>query len=131
MTKVDVWEQHERACALSPPAGEFVTVAKVESIPPGQSRVVVVGDRLIAIFHDRGQFHAISDVCPHMGASLGEGHLENGIVTCPWHGWRFRIADGTWCDNPCIKIDRFEVRVVGDEIQVCVDCPPRDPTRVE
>jgi len=56
-----------------------------------------------------------------MGASLAEGYVEEGVVTCPWHAWRFRLADGTWCDNPRIKTDSFEVRVVGDEIQVL--CP--------
>jgi nitrite reductase (NADH) small subunit/3-phenylpropionate/trans-cinnamate dioxygenase ferredoxin subunit len=42
------------------------------------------------------------------------------VVTCPWHAWRFDICDGTWRDNPKIKIDAFEVRVEGDEIQVRV-----------
>lgn len=96
----------------------FVTVAKVGSIPPGQGATFTVGDRLVAVFHVDGQYFAIDDLCPHMGASLGAGHVEDGIVTCPWHAWRFRVCDGTWCDNPRIKTDTFEVRVVGDEIQV-------------
>ena len=28
------------------------------------------------------------------------------------------MTDGTWCDNPRIKTEVFEVRVVDDEIQV-------------
>jgi nitrite reductase (NADH) small subunit/3-phenylpropionate/trans-cinnamate dioxygenase ferredoxin subunit len=102
---------------------EFRTVCKVGDIPEGEGRTVAVGDKLIAVFHDRGQFCAIDDVCPHMGASLGDGHLENGVVTCPWHAWRFRVADGTWADNPRIKIGSYPVRVVGDEVQV----QPPDP----
>jgi nitrite reductase (NADH) small subunit/3-phenylpropionate/trans-cinnamate dioxygenase ferredoxin subunit len=53
-----------------------------------------------------------------MGASLGAGMLEDGVVTCPWHAWRFRLTDGAWCDSPQVGIDTFEVRVRGDEIQV-------------
>jgi nitrite reductase (NADH) small subunit/3-phenylpropionate/trans-cinnamate dioxygenase ferredoxin subunit len=53
-----------------------------------------------------------------MGASLGAGMLEEGVVTCPWHAWRFRLTDGVWCDSPRVAIDTFEVRVEGDEIQV-------------
>ena len=53
-----------------------------------------------------------------MGALLASGCLDGNVVTCPWHAWRFRVTDGTWCDNPRIKTDVFEVRVVGDEIQV-------------
>ena len=98
----------------------FVTVAKTGSIPPGQGATFTVGDRLVAVFFVDGQYFAIDDLCPHMGASLSAGHVENGTVTCPWHAWRFKVTDGTWCDNPRIKTDAFEVRVVGDEIQVQV-----------
>ena len=81
---------------------------------------MAVGDRLVAVFNQGGKYSAIDDLCPHMGASLGAGHCEDGIVTCPWHAWRFRLSDGTWTDSPRIKIDTFETRVVGDEIQVRV-----------
>ncbi len=97
---------------------EFVTVAKVGSIPEGQGAPFTIGDRIVAVFNVGGQYHAIDDICPHMGASLSAGFVEEATVTCPWHAWRFCVRDGTWCDNPTIKIDRFETRVVGDEIQV-------------
>jgi nitrite reductase (NADH) small subunit/3-phenylpropionate/trans-cinnamate dioxygenase ferredoxin subunit len=67
----------------------------------------------------QGRYQAIDDICPHMGASLGAGYLdEEGVVTCPWHAWRFRVCDGKWADNPRLSVDTFEVRVQGDEIQV-------------
>ncbi|MFV2069947.1 MAG: Rieske (2Fe-2S) protein, partial [Pirellulales bacterium] len=84
-----------------------------------------VGDRLVAVFHEGGDYYAIDDVCPHMGASLGAGEVCDGVVACPWHAWRFSIHDGTWRDCPRVKIDSFEVRVVGDEIQVRV--PEKEP----
>jgi nitrite reductase (NADH) small subunit len=98
--------------------GTFHTVARVGELPEGEGKTVVIGKRLIALFHNQGQYHAIDDCCPHMGASLSGGWVEQGIVTCPWHAWRFRISDGTWADNPRIKIGCYRVRVVGDEIQI-------------
>ena len=81
----------------------------------------MVGERLVAVFRFQGEYFAINDLCPHMGASLGAGYLdEEGAVTCPWHAWRFNVCNGTWCDNPRLKTDTFEVRVEGDEIQVRV-----------
>jgi nitrite reductase (NADH) small subunit len=79
-----------------------------------------VGNRIIAVFRVNGQYHAIDDVCPHMGASLSSGYQEDGIVTCPWHAWRFRLADGAWADNPRLKIGCYPVRVEGDCIQIQV-----------
>jgi len=97
---------------------EFIPVAKVGAIEEGHGATFTVGDRIVAVFLENGEYFAINDLCPHMGASLAAGHFEEGVVTCPWHAWRFRVDDGTWCDNPKVKTDAFEVRVEGDEIQV-------------
>jgi len=97
---------------------EFHAVCRVGDLGEGEGRTVQVGNKLIAVFCDRGQYFAIDDVCPHMGASLAGGYLEEGIVTCPWHAWRFRLADGAWADNPRLKIGCYPVRVVGEEIQI-------------
>lgn len=97
---------------------EFMTVARVGEIPEGRGLTVMAGEKLVALFNDGGTYLAIDDLCPHMGASLGAGELAGGIVTCPWHAWRFRVCDGTWCDNPRIKIASYETRIVGEDIQV-------------
>src|SRR6185436_13269900 len=107
---------------------DFVTVAKVGEILDGQGQAFAVNGRMVAVFNENGKYSAIDDFCPHMGASLAGGYLEAGIVTCPWHAWRFCIHDGKWCDNPKVKIDAFEVRVDGDEIQVRVPPKQNAPT---
>jgi nitrite reductase (NADH) small subunit/3-phenylpropionate/trans-cinnamate dioxygenase ferredoxin subunit len=104
---------------------EFQTVAKVGSIPPGTGRAFPVDGRVIAVFNDQGTYRAIDDFCPHMGASLASGDLEDSIVTCPWHAWRFDTRDGTWCDNRKIKISSYEVRLLGDDIQIKVEKPTK------
>ncbi len=108
-------------CSMS----EFFTVAKVGDIPDGEGRAYAVNGRMVAVFLENGNYQAIDDFCPHMGASLAGGYVEDGIVSCPWHAWRFKTCDGTWCDNPKISIDSFDVHVQGDEIRVNV--PDKEP----
>ena len=97
---------------------DWVTAAKVGDIAEGQGVTVTVGEKLVALFFADGKYFAIDDLCPHMGASLGAGEVVGSAVTCPWHAWRFRVTDGCWLDNPKLKIACFEVRVVGNEVQV-------------
>jgi nitrite reductase (NADH) small subunit/3-phenylpropionate/trans-cinnamate dioxygenase ferredoxin subunit len=99
---------------------EFRTVCRVGEIAADEGKTVSVGNKLIAVFRHGEQYYAIDDCCPHMGASLGDGHVENGVVTCTWHAWRFRLRDGAWADNPRISIGCYPVRVEGDEVQVQV-----------
>ena len=99
---------------------EFVTVARVGEIPEGAGKAFTVNDRLVAVFQVKGEYHAVNDCCPHMGASLADGEMHENTIVCPWHAWRFRVTDGAWCDNPRVKTEVYEVRVAGDEIQVSV-----------
>jgi nitrite reductase (NADH) small subunit len=113
---------------------EFTTVAKVGEIPIGEARSFPVNGRIVGVFHIEGGYHAVNDICPHMGANLSGGYVEGTAVYCPWHAWRFCVKDGTWLDSPNskVKTDSYEVRVVGDEIQVLVpDPPPRTPPVVD
>lgn len=106
---------------------ELHRVCKVDELPEGETKVIQAGNKIIAVFNDKGSLCAIEDTCPHMGASLAGGHVENGIVTCPWHAWRFRLSDGTWADNPKIKIGAYEVKVEGGELKVEVPDRPTTP----
>jgi nitrite reductase (NADH) small subunit len=102
---------------------EFVSVARVGDIPAGEGRAFRVGQKLVAVFYVDGQYTAIDDICPHMGASLATGYVEDGGVTCPWHAWRFSIKDGTWLDNPQSKLCQktYQVQVIGDEVCVAAE----------
>jgi nitrite reductase (NADH) small subunit/3-phenylpropionate/trans-cinnamate dioxygenase ferredoxin subunit len=107
---------------LDPP---FVTVAQVGEIAEGHGRAFPIAKRMVAVFLHEGQYFAIDDFCPHQGASLAEGYVEGCAVACPWHHWRFSLDDGSWLDNPKIKIDKFKVRVFGQDIQVQVPEAPQ------
>ncbi len=99
------------------------TIAKTTDVPVGEGRTYPVDGKLIALFNVDGQFLAVNDLCPHMGASLSEGWVEDGAVTCPWHAWRFCLKDGSWLDAPKSKVrtETFDVRVEGDDVLIDVE----------
>ena len=104
--------------------GTLHKVCRVGELKDGESGTLAVNRKVIAIFRVGDQYFAIDNMCPHMGAELSGGFVEDGIVTCPWHYWRFRLQDGAWADNPRIKIGCYPVHIVGDEIQVELPDPP-------
>ncbi len=61
---------------------QLVTVAKVGAIEEGRGEAFKVGDRLIAVFKHEGQYYAIDDTCPHMGASLSAVRLTTRESSC-------------------------------------------------
>ena len=96
----------------------FTTVCRVGELAEGQGRTVVVDERLVAIFLVNGEYRAIDDLCPHQGASLGEGTLHDGRVICPWHGWMFDVTTGACFRVPGISVRVHPVRVAGSAVEV-------------
>jgi len=37
---------------------------------------------------------AIANKCPHLGLPMAKGKLENGVLTCPFHGSKFEMCSG-------------------------------------
>jgi 3-phenylpropionate/trans-cinnamate dioxygenase ferredoxin component len=97
---------------------DFVTVARVDEIPPGTVRAVRLGDEDVALAHLDGSFYATQGQCLHLKGPLGEGRLEGAVLTCPWHGWQYDVRNGLNEFDHAIQLQTFEVRVEGDEVQV-------------
>lgn len=101
--------------------GKFTELAKTDEIFPGEGKAVNVGNEEIAIFNQNGQFYAIDNVCPHSGAPLAAGEVEDNIVICPWHGWQFDITNGKSTSNPASCLKSYPCKVEGDSILVEVE----------
>lgn len=106
---------------------EYVTVARVADLAPGTGKAVMVGDREVALFHVEGAFYALDNTCPHQGGPLCEGWIEGKTVTCPWHAWTFFLESGKMTLGDYATVEAFDVRVTGDEVQICRT--PRPETR--
>ncbi len=95
------------------------TVAQVDDIPLGGSRVVRLDDVPVAVFHLADGWYAIEDVCTHDGGPVAEGRLEGCTLECPRHGARFDLKSGAALCFPAVApVPTYPVRVVGDEVQV-------------
>lgn len=100
-----------------------IKVARKSQLRPDQGLTVEVAGRNIALFLHEGRVYAIDDRCPHAGGPLGAGHVTEGVVMCPWHGWRFRVTDGCWIDAPNAgtNVPCYQVIEQGDEIWIDVN----------
>lgn len=111
-------ERDPRADVSWVPAG---TLAELPTDGGGAS--VEVGGLRLALFREGDGVSALADACPHMGASLGMGVALDGDVTCPWHGWHFRLADGKNTDGLEACVATYPARV-DPEGRIEVALPP-------
>lgn len=80
--------------------------------------MVVVDGRHVAVFRLDDGLHALDNLCLHRAGPLCDGAIEDGVVTCPWHGWSYEIRTGTLVQDPRVGVCRYDVRVEGEEVEV-------------
>ena len=103
-------------------------VATASELPPGTRKRCMVDGKPVLVLNIKGELFAISDTCPHRGASLSggilTGHVAAGapgqyaysrageILRCPWHAWEFDVRTGrSWCDPNRMRLLQHTVRL--------------------
>jgi nitrite reductase/ring-hydroxylating ferredoxin subunit len=99
---------------------EFVEVARLDQLAPGQGMTVTVRGMPVALFNVDGTVYAMDDACLHAGVSLGTGELRGNIVRCRAHGWRYDVTTGHTMHDPEYGVTRYPVQVVEGTILVDV-----------
>ena len=97
----------------------WLVVGPPESIPDKAARIVTARDgERIAVFRDGNQIGALTNVCAHQNGPIGEGCIVNGLVTCPWHGYEYRLEDG--CAPPPFteRLATYRVRLRDGIVEV-------------
>jgi nitrite reductase/ring-hydroxylating ferredoxin subunit/DMSO/TMAO reductase YedYZ heme-binding membrane subunit len=99
--------------------GAWLTVGPLAAIPDKGARIIAApGGERIAVFRDGNQIGAVTNLCAHQNGPLGEGRIVDGCITCPWHGYQYRLADG--CAPPPFteKLVTYRVRVERGLVEV-------------
>ena len=104
----------------------FVEACRVGEIRDGRARIVTVGGERVAIFRYDGKLSAVSNVCQHQNGPLGEGRILDGCITCPWHGFQYRPADGASPAPFTERVSTFRLCLV-DGDRIFVDPRPLPP----
>lgn len=80
-------------------------------IPEGKLVKAKAGANSLVLVRNGETILALHETCAHAGGPLAEGKIVDGQVQCPWHGSRFRLADGHATRGPTVYDQpRYEVR---------------------
>lgn len=94
------------------------SVARISDIPSFGKKVVSLFGRDILLVNVKGTIFALENECPHQGSPMAAAIVKEGFISCPRHGYRFSLADGSCAEHPELKLKTFAVQLEGDDILV-------------
>tara|TARA_B100001093_G_C26821173_1_gene1011937 strand:- start:1779 stop:2153 length:375 start_codon:yes stop_codon:yes gene_type:complete len=106
---------------------DWTLIAKLSELNAQRPLLAVtLNERKYVLFqNENGELGLIGRHCPHRGADLFYGRLEDNGIRCPFHGWHFDRS-GQCVEQPAepegsemfkaIKVPMVELKVEGDNI---------------
>lgn len=97
----------------------WLKVAAIDEMEEARAKIIRPKQgEAIAVFRDGNKVSAVSNVCRHQGGPLGEGKIVDGCITCPWHGFQYRMEDGQSPPPFTEKIETYATRIVEGVVYV-------------
>jgi Fe-S cluster biogenesis protein NfuA/nitrite reductase/ring-hydroxylating ferredoxin subunit len=103
--------------ALKSEAG-WQAAMELDAIPDKGIRVLELNGQSLLFSRHEHRVTCFQNACAHMGMPLDMGAVADGVITCPYHGFRYDLSSGECLTAPEVQLVPHAVRVVGSAVEV-------------
>ena len=96
----------------------MINAGTIGEVPNFGKKVVATDSGEILLVNIKGVIHAVENECPHQGCPMTAAVVKEGTISCPRHGYRFSLVDGTCPEHPESVLTVFPVVLEGETILV-------------
>ncbi len=101
---------------------DLMPLAELAGLPEGKPVKRMLGDVPVAVVRTGDGVAVLADRCSHLSGPLSDGDCRDGLLTCPWHGSAFRLADGAVAHGPATAPQpSFRTRAGHGTLQACLE----------
>jgi nitrite reductase/ring-hydroxylating ferredoxin subunit/hemoglobin-like flavoprotein len=104
----------------TPVAYRDIVAARVDEIAEGERKILNVDNLSIGLFHHKGNWYALRNLCLHRGGPVCTGVLEGDTLTCPWHGFQYNVTDGHLLVDEKEHLDSYRVELRNGEVHLFI-----------
>ena len=98
--------------------GNWLAAGALSDIPEGSIRAAEIGGEKLLLSRQGSVVTCFQNACAHLGFPLHDGEIEDGIITCPHHGFQYDLASGECLTAPEVALQSHAVRVIGERVEV-------------
>jgi Fe-S cluster biogenesis protein NfuA/nitrite reductase/ring-hydroxylating ferredoxin subunit len=98
--------------------GGWLFAGSLSDIPQGGLRATELDGVKVLLSRQGSVVTCFQNACAHLGLTLEEGVVEDGVLTCPHHDFRYDLASGECLTAPEVQLQVHAVRVTGRRVDV-------------
>lgn len=99
-------------------ASGWTDVGGVDDIPEGGVTERKLAQRSVLLSRAGRRISCFDNSCAHLGMPLEMAEVEDGVITCSYHGFRYLLESGECLTAPEVQLKVHAVRVLGERVQV-------------
>jgi len=102
----------------------FYPLEKLINLHDAYTKHFKIDNHRMLLFQRRGEIFLIESHCPHREHPLEAATIDNGIIQCALHQYRFSIDDGRLLyasEEPCRGLLIYDYIYQGNEVGVMLD----------
>ena len=96
----------------------WMKVATIDQVPEFSVLAVQLAGNLLILHRQGVRVTCYRNACTHLGSPLEKGKVENGIITCPSHGFQYKLETGECLTAPDISLQSYPVQIKEDKVFV-------------
>jgi nitrite reductase/ring-hydroxylating ferredoxin subunit len=89
----------------------WTSLCTLDELTEGTGKYVEVDGFKLGVFLFQGNISVLDSTCPHAGANLANGFVEDGCAICPRHYWAFELSTGQLRGIPGVAITKYKTRI--------------------
>ena len=86
----------------------------IYEIPNRGILLVQIDDEELLLTRSGEQVRCYANSCSHLERPIDMGKVVDGVLTCPFHQYRFVLEDGRCLNDPDRPLQQYPVRIKGD-----------------
>ncbi|MEH2314629.1 MAG: NifU family protein [Nostoc sp.] len=96
----------------------WIKVATINQVPEFSVLAVQLAGNSLILYRQGVTVKCYRNACTHLGSPLEEGKVENSIITCPSHGFQYKLETGECLTAPEISLQSYPVNIKDDKVFV-------------
>jgi Fe-S cluster biogenesis protein NfuA/nitrite reductase/ring-hydroxylating ferredoxin subunit len=96
----------------------WIKLATIDEVPEFSVLAVQLAGNSLILHRQGITVTCYRNACTHLGSALDQGQVENGILTCPSHGFQYKLETGECLTAPDVSLQSYQVKIKDDKVFV-------------